>query len=106
MSAIVALCVYGGTSTRVFSSVALHDITDRGLVYNVTGAMWAYVIILTFGNVLEWTYLFLNFFNFYFLLRLVTTPHVFYVHMTYVYSLSLCFSLHMITWPREVIIVL
>ena len=86
--------------------MALHDITDRGLVYNVTGAMWAYVIILTFGNVLEWTYLFLNFFNFYFLLRLVTTPHVFYVHMTYVYSLSLCFSLHMITWPREVIIVL
>ena len=37
--------------------------------------------------------------------RLITTPHI---HTTYVYSFSyvLCFSLHMITWPREVIIVL
>ena len=43
LSAIVALCVYGGTGTRVFSSVALRDVTDGGLVYNVTGAMWAYI---------------------------------------------------------------
>ena len=34
------------------------------------------------------------------------TPHVLYVHMTYVYSLFLCFILHTITWPREVIIIL
>ena len=42
---------------------------------------------------------FLNFFNFYFLSRLVMTPHVLYVHMTYVYSffICLCFSFHMIT---------
>ena len=33
-------------------------------------------------------------------------PHVLYVHMTYVYSFFLCFILHTITWPREVIIVL
>ena len=38
--------------------------------------------------------------------RLVTTPHVLHVHMTYVYSLSSCFILHTITWPREVIIIL
>ena len=51
----------------------------------------------------------LNFFEpfkFYFHLGLITTPHVLYVHMTYVYSLSLCFTIHTITWPREVIIVL
>ena len=48
----------------------------------------------------------LNFFelfnNFILHLGLITTPHVLYVHMTYVYS----FLLHTITWPREVIIVL
>ena len=49
---------------------------------------------------------FSNFLNFYFHLGLITTPHVLYVHMTYVYSFSLCFILHTITWPREVIIVL
>ena len=27
-------------------------------------------------------------------LGLITTPHVLYVHMTYVYSLFLCFILH------------
>ena len=31
---------------------------------------------------------FLNFLNFYFHLGLITTPHVLYVHMTYVYSFS------------------
>ena len=45
-------------------------------------------------------------FNFYFHLGLITTPHVLYVHMIYVYSFFLCFILHTITWPREVIIVL
>ena len=51
----------------------------------------------------------LIFSNFYFLilhLGLITTPHVLYVHMTYVYSFSYVFTLHMIIWPREVIIVL
>ena len=33
----------------------------------------------------------LIFLNFYFLLRLIMTPHVFYVHMTYVYSFSYVF---------------
>ena len=32
--------------------------------------------------------------------------HVFYDHMTYVYFFFLCFFLHMITWPSEVIIIL
>ena len=49
----------------------------------------------------------LNFLNFYFYLGLIMTPHVSYDHMTYVYFLlPLCFILHTITWPREVIIVL
>ena len=39
-------------------------------------------------------------------LGLITTPMFFYVHTTYVYSLFLCFTLHTIIWPREVIIVL
>ena len=53
--------------------------------------------------------LFLNFLTFILHLGLITTPYVpyvFYVHMTYVYSFLLCFILHTITWPREVIIVL
>ena len=49
---------------------------------------------------------FFELFKLYFHLGLITTPHVFYVHMTYVYVLFLCFILHTITWPREVIIVL
>ena len=48
----------------------------------------------------------LIFLNFYLHLGLITTPHVLYVHMTYVYSLFSCFILHTIIWPREVIIVL
>ena len=50
--------------------------------------------------------LFSNFLNFILHLGLITTPHVLYVHMTYVYFLFSCFILHTITWPREVIIVL
>ena len=50
--------------------------------------------------------LFFELFKLYFHLGLITTPHALYVHMTYVNSLFLCFILHAITWPREVIIVL
>ena len=39
----------------------------------------------------ERTYLFSNFLNFILHLGLITTPHVFYVHMTYVYSSFLMF---------------
>ena len=38
--------------------------------------------------------LFFNFLNFIFYLGLITTPHVFYVHMTYVYSLFMFHSSH------------
>ena len=63
------------------------------------------VIVMTFWYVLsEQTYFFLNFLNF--LLGIDHDPHVLYVHMTYVYSFLLCFILHAIIWPREVIIVL
>ena len=48
--------------------------------------------------------LFSNFFLF--SLGIDHNPHVLYTHMTYVYFLFLCFILHTITWPREVIIVL
>ena len=62
---------------------------------------------MTFWYVLlEWTYFFLNFLNFYSSLGIDHDPHDLYVHMTYVYSFSLCFILHTITWPREVGIVL
>ena len=64
------------------------------------------VIVITFWYVFGMDLTFLNFFKLYFHLGLITTPHVFYVHMTYVYSLFPCFTLHTITWPREVIIVL
>ena len=69
---------------------------------------WELLLFLLFGNDFGLNSYFLNFFNFYFLSRLVMTPHVLYVHMTYVYSffICLCFSFHMITWPREVIIIL
>ena len=63
------------------------------------------VIVMTFWYVLlERTYFFRTFQTL--ILGLITTPHVFYVHMTYVYFLFSCFFLHTITWPREVIIVL
>ena len=61
---------------------------------------------MTFWYVFGTDLSFLNFLNFYFHLGLITTPHVLYVHMTYVYFFFLCFSSHTITWPREVIIVL
>ena len=51
----------------------------------------------------------LNFFELFkllFSLGIDHDPHVLYVHMTYVYPFFLCFTLHTITWPREVIIVL
>ena len=38
--------------------------------------------------------IFSNFLNFIFTSGLITTPHVLYNHMTYVYSLFLCFILH------------
>ena len=41
---------------------------------------------MTFWYVQERTYIFLNFLNFYFHLGLIMTPHVLYVHVTYVYS--------------------
>ena len=63
------------------------------------------VIVMTF-----W-YVFWNGLNFFklFIIQpgLITTPHVLYDHMIHVYFLIfLCFILHTITWPREVIIVL
>ena len=65
------------------------------------------VIVMTFWYVFGTDLLFSNFFKtFIIYLGLITTPHVLYVHMTYVYSFFLCLILHTITWPREVIIVL
>ena len=62
------------------------------------------VIVMTFWYVLRnGLTFFSNFLNFIFYLGLITTPHV---HMTYVISLFLCFFLHTMIWPREVIIVL
>ena len=55
-------------------------------------------------TLLEWTYIFFELFLF--LFGLITTPHACYDHMIYIYSFSLCFSVHTITWLREVIIVL
>ena len=49
---------------------------------------------MTFWYVFETDLTFLNFLNFYFHLGLITTPHVFYVHMTYVYSLLMFHSSH------------
>ena len=46
------------------------------------------VIVMTFWYVFGTDLTFSNFLNFYFHLGLITTPHVFYVHMTYVYSFS------------------
>ena len=58
-----------------------------------------------FGNVFWNGLIFFKLFLYSFSLGLITTPHVLYVHMTYVYSFFSCLS-HTITWPREVIIVL
>ena len=44
------------------------------------------VIVMTFWYVFGTDLTFSNFLNFYFHLGLITTPHVLYVHMTYVYS--------------------
>ena len=64
------------------------------------------VIVMIFRYVLERTYIFLNFLNFYSSLGIDHDPHVLYVHMTYDYSFSLCFFLHTTIRPREVVIVL
>ena len=58
------------------------------------------VIVMTFWYVFRNGLIFWNFLNFILHLGLITTPHVFYVRMTYV------LTFHTITWPREVIIVL
>ena len=64
------------------------------------------VIVMTFWYIFRNGLNFFELFKLYFHLGLIMTPHVFYVHMTYVYSFFLCFILHTITWPREVIIIL
>ena len=65
------------------------------------------VIVMTFWYVLGMDLTFFKLFKLYFHLGLIMTPHVFYVHMTYVYFLFSCFTFfHTITWPREVIVVL
>ena len=46
------------------------------------------VIVMTFWYVFGTDLTFSNFLNFILHLGLITTPHVFYVHMTYVYSFS------------------
>ena len=61
------------------------------------------VIVMTFWYVLRNGLNFFELFKTLFSLGIDHDPHV---HMTYVYSLFLCFILHMITWPREVIIIL
>ena len=61
------------------------------------------VIVMTFWYVFGTDLTFFELFELYFHLGLITTPHVLYVHMTYVYSFSLCFILHTMLWPREVI---
>ena len=58
---------------------------------------------MTFWYVFGMDLTFFELFKLYFHLGLITTP---YVHMTYVYSFFLCFILHTIKWPGEVIIVL
>ena len=60
---------------------------------------------MTFWYVFGMDLTFWTFLKLYFHLGLITTPHVFYDHMTYVYSFSTFYS-HVITWPREVIIAL
>ena len=64
------------------------------------------VIVMTFWYVFGTDLYFLNFLNFIFYSGLITNPHASYGHMTYVYSFFICFIIHTITWPREVIIVL
>ena len=49
------------------------------------------VIVMTFWYILGMDLTFSNFLNFYFHLGLVMTPHVLYVHITYVYSFSYVF---------------
>ena len=76
---------------------------------DLTLTSWDSVIVMTFWYVF-WNELnFFELFKLYFLLGLITTPHVLYVHMTYVYPLFPMFShfiLHTIVWPREVTFVL
>ena len=47
-----------------------------------------HVIVMTFWYIFGTDLTFSNFLNFYFHLGLITTLHVLYVHMTYVYSFS------------------
>ena len=56
---------------------------------------------MTFWYVFGTDLIFSNFLYFIFYLGLITTPHALYVHMTYVYSLFLCFYIHTIIWPRR-----
>ena len=46
------------------------------------------VIVMTFWYIFWNGLKFFKLFKLYFLMGLITTPHVFYVHMTYVYSFS------------------
>ena len=79
-------------------SMVQYSLPERYLLFVIVMTFWyVYRNGLTF---------FSNFLNFILHLGLITTPHVLYVHMTYVYSFTTCFILHTITWPREVIIVL
>ena len=64
------------------------------------------VIVMTFWYVFGTDLTFSNFLNFYSSLGIDHNPYVLYDHMTYVYSFFLCFILHTIIWPREVIVVL
>ena len=112
--------VYWATSsshnnwTSSLCSFASHDRPSMSNLYRKVSNWWwptkpwppDVSLFLSFGNVLDSTHIFRTFLTFILHLRLITTPHVLYVHMTYVYSFSLCFLLRTITWPREVIIVL
>ena len=51
-------------------------------------------LFLSFGNDFGLNLYFLNFLNFYFLPRLITTPHDLYIHITYIYSFLYIFLSH------------
>ena len=57
-------------------------------VCSTTSMVVVVVIIMTFWYVFGMDLSFFELFKLYFHLGLIMTPHVFYVHMTYVYSLS------------------
>ena len=62
------------------------------------------VIVMTFWYVFGTDLTFFELFKLHFHLGLITTPYVFYGHMTYVYPFLLMF--HTSIRPREVVIVL